>query len=195
MHFLDIYEKYLSTYRNTEVKMLEIGVSKGGSLELWRNYLGDKATIHGIDIDPKCAALVNSPNQVHIGSQDDPVFLHDVVAKMGGVDVVLDDGSHIGRHQIASFNALFPLLPEGGLYMIEDMHTSYWPGNFEGGFRRRGTAIEFIKDVIDDLHGWYHDRKLGTPARDEVYAVHVYDSIAIIEKRSKPRPGHIRVAG
>ena len=186
-HYFEIYEAHLSQYRNTTVRMLEIGVSQGGSLELWRAYLGSKATIFGVDIDEQCAGRVDAPNQVRIGSQDDPEFLKRVVAEMGGVDIVLDDGSHVAEHQIASYNALFPLLREGGLYMIEDLHTSYWR-SFSGGYRRQGAGIEFIKDIVDDMHGWYHTHSARTPSKDQVGAVHMYDSIAVIEKRAQSRP-------
>lgn len=188
LHYLPIYERHLATRRGTEFRMLEIGVYKGGSLQMWREYFGARAIICGVDIDPDCAAYADAPNRVMIGSQDDAAFLDVVVGSMGGVDVVLDDGSHIGRHQIASFNALWPRLPAGGLYIIEDTHTAYWPGHCEGGYRRPGTAVEFVKTLIDDMHHWYH----GRGGRDDVGAVHVYDSIVVIEKRTPTRPMHVK---
>ena len=93
-HYLPIYEKYFSPYRDVAPKFLEIGVSKGGSLALWRKYFGSKATIFGIDRDLACQALDGENGQVRIGSQDDPDFLKNVVSEMGGVDIILDDGSH-----------------------------------------------------------------------------------------------------
>jgi hypothetical protein len=191
LHYLDIYERHLHQYRGTDFKFLEIGVSEGGSLEVWRKYFGSEATIFGIDINADCATRVTAPNQVRIGSQDDRDFLHNVVQEMGGIDVVLDDGSHIGSHQAMSFAVLFPLLREGGSYIIEDLHTAYWPGAHRGGLKRRGSAIELVKEMIDDMHRWYHTQK--RPSHGPIGAVHVYDSIAIIEKRTAPRPGHIRV--
>ena len=186
-HYFSIYERHLNAYRNTPVRMLEIGVSQGGSLEMWRAYFGGNATIFGVDIDAKCADRVDAPNQVRIGSQDDPEFLKSVVAEMGGVDIVLDDGSHVAEHQAASYNALFPLLSDGGLYMIEDLHTSYWR-SFGGGYRRRGAGIEFLKDMVDDMHSWYHTHPARTPYRDQVGGVHMYDSIAVIDKQLQTRP-------
>lgn len=189
LHYLPVYERYLSAYRNKPFRMLEIGVFKGGSLQMWREYFGEHATMYGIDIDPKCAAYVEAPNVVRIGSQDDPKFLSSVVAEMGGVDVILDDGSHIARHQRASFIALWPLLSDGGLYIIEDMHTSYWPGFLEGGYRRRGTAIEMAKTLVDEMHHWYHTKG----GRDDIGAVCFHDSVAVIEKRRGVRPSYLKV--
>lgn len=194
-HYPAVYDRHFSKYRGSDIKMLEIGVFKGGSLELWREYFGPSATIFGVDINPDCEGFVDAPNQVRIGSQDDPVFLKSVVAEMGGVDVILDDGSHIAPHQSASFRALFPLLKSGGLYCIEDIHTAYWPGSYEGGYQRPGTAIELAKGIIDDMHSWYHARGEQWVPAAEVLAVHVYDSICVIEKGQKKRPESIRVGG
>lgn len=187
-HYPDLYDRHFAPFRDHPIGLLEIGVSEGGSLELWRSYFGASATIFGIDITQECAERVDPPNQVRIGSQDDPVFLQSVVNEMGQPDIIIDDGSHIGRHQTASFEALFPLLAEGGLYVIEDTHTAYWPGIFEGGYKRRGTAIELVKSLLDDLHGWWHNK----PAQD-VRAIHAYDSIIFIEKGERPRPSQVRV--
>lgn len=188
-HYLEIYDRHLAPFRGTRVRFLEIGVFFGGSLEIWRGFLGPEATIFGVDIDPACAGRVDPPNQVRIGSQADPDFLRGVVAEMGGVDVVLDDGSHMAKHQSASFATLFPLLSEGGLYMIEDMHTAYWPRQFRGGLRRKGTAVELVKEMIDDLHRWYHWE--SRPSHGPIRAVHAYDSLAIIEKETTARPSRV----
>jgi hypothetical protein len=109
-HYLKIYEDHLSRFRNTPFHMLEIGVAQGGSLSLWRRYFGPEALLFGIDIDDRCRQFDKRDAHVRIGSQDDPAFLRSVVSEMGGVDVVLDDGSHMASHQLTSFQVLFPLL-------------------------------------------------------------------------------------
>jgi cephalosporin hydroxylase len=191
-HYLAAYERYFAGFRGTPVRMLEIGVSGGGSLDLWRRYFGPAATIFGVDIDPACAGRVDPPNQVRIGSQADPAFLKSVVAEMGGVDIVLDDGSHIARHQLVSFQTLFPALSDGGLYVIEDLQTAYWP-DYDGGYRRAGTAIALVRRLIDDMHAWYHRKPTTTSARDEVGAIHVHDATVVIEKRRRAPPRQVRV--
>jgi hypothetical protein len=193
VHYLEIYERHFAPYRNTPVKMLEIGVFKGGSLEMWREYFGETATIFGVDINSDCAGYVTAPTQVRIGSQDDPLFLKKVILEMGTPDIVLDDGSHIGCHQRKSFDTLFPLLKPGALYVIEDLHTSYWPEPYAGGYRRETTAIGHIKQMIDDMHAWYHNSPVTTPAKTDIGAIHLYDSIVVIEKKRRQQPGHIQV--
>jgi hypothetical protein len=194
-HYLPIYEEVFAPYRATDVHLLEIGVSGGGSLELWRRYFGPEAVIYGIDINPACAERVDAPNQVRIGSQADPRFLSSVIAEMGRVDVILDDGSHVAEHQVASFAALWPRLVDGGLYLIEDLHTAYWAKTFNGGYRREGTAIEMIKELVDDMHGWYHTRGSRHAPRDELASITIFDSIAVIKKQRRPRPGKVLRGG
>ncbi len=194
LHYLDVYEKHFAQFRDTKLNFLEIGVYKGGSLEMWRSYFGPEAAIWGVDIDPQCRAYETPGTRVRIGSQDDPVFLRGVIDEMGAPDLILDDGSHVAAHQEASFRTLFPLLKDGGLYVIEDLHTSYW-GDFGGGYRVAGTGLERVKDMIDDMHAWYHSRPTSTPAKQEIAGIYVYDSIVVIEKKRKARPAFIQVPG
>jgi hypothetical protein len=190
IHYLDVYERYLGRYRNTDFRILEIGVFDGGSLEMWRRYFGAAATIVGVDINPQCAQRVHSPNIVRIGSQADRSFLEKVVADLGPFDVILDDGSHIAEHQRASLDILFPTLREGGIYIIEDTHTSYWP-DWSGGYRRRTSIIEVVKRMVDDLHGWYHNHSTQSTARDWIDSIHFHDSMIILEKARKSQPGFL----
>lgn len=183
LHYLPIYHRAFGSFVGRPVRFLEIGVLAGGSMRMWREYFGPSATIFGIDINPDCAAYGGTAGQVRIGSQDDPAFLRAVVAEMGGVDIVLDDGSHVASHQRASFDVLFPLLNDGGLYLIEDLHTSYWP-DYEGGLKREGTGIEFLKDLVDQMHRHYFSRGANRPDQMlPVESIQFFDSIAVIEKR------------
>lgn len=196
-HYFAAYEEQLGSLRGglthsdgtqRPVRLLEIGVSRGGSLELWRKYLGPSASIWGVDIDERCASLDGEFN-VRIGSQDDSAFLRAVVEEMGGIDVVLDDGSHVADHQRASFRTLFPLLSEGGVYGVEDLHTSYWRGH-GGGYRRGGTFVEVAKGLVDDMHAWYHSRgdTENLDAARTVGRITFYDSLVFITKANRGRP-------
>ncbi len=180
-HYLPIYDRLFLQYKEKAPRLLEIGVLKGGSLQLWRQYFGPRATVFGIDIDQECSAYDGEAGQVRIGSQDDPEFLRKVVAEMGGLDIVLDDGSHVSRHMQASFETLFPLLSEGGLYVVEDTHACYWR-DFEGGYRMRKSFIEFSKRIVDDLHHWYHPFEPGFSHIEQLVSVQFFDSMIVFEK-------------
>ncbi len=189
-HYIPIYERYFSSFRGQPVRFLEIGVFRGGSLKMWREYFGQDAVIYGVDNDPQCVRYNGQHGEVRIGSQDDEKFLLSVVEEMGGVDIVLDDGSHQVKHLKKSFNVLFPLLTEGGIYMAEDLHTSYWRG-YGGAYGRKSNFWGFVLERINDMHHWYHVNPLRNPAlQDMCSSIHVHDSIAVFEKKQSFRPAH-----
>ncbi len=174
--------------------MLEIGVAEGGSLTLWRRYFGHDALLFGVDIDPNCSKFDKRDAHVRIGSQNNPEFLRSVASEMGGIDVVLDDGSHVASHQRTSFQTLFPLLNDGGVYICEDLHTAYWHVEYQGGYQRGGTFIEFAKQIIDDIHADFHSRSQSIPdAHRTIHGIYFYNSVVVIEKRSQQKPATISV--
>jgi len=194
-HYIPLYERYFGPFRGKPVRFLEIGVSKGGSLQMWRQYFGPEAVIFGVDINPECAQLNGLAGQVRIGSQDDPAFLASVVEEMGGVDLILDDGSHQMAHIPVTLQALFPLLNQGGLYMIEDLHTAYWE-TFGGSYRSPQNFFStVVQDLIDDMHHWYHkDGQKRPEVSDFCPAVHVHDSIVVLEKQRVLKPSRSMIA-
>lgn len=187
-HYLPLYDRYFAPYRGRPIKFLEIGVSKGGSLQLWRGFFGDQATIFGIDIEPACAILSGEAGQVRIGSQDDQAFLKAVVAEMGGVDIVLDDGSHLQKHVRATLDILFPMLSDGGLYIVEDLQCAYW-SQWGGGYESTGNFFSTVRTIVDDMHHWYHSRGVRNVAvRDNVSGIHIHDAVVVIEKQAITAP-------
>ena len=157
-HYFDVYSRYFERYRDRPIRMLEIGVFRGGSLRMWKEYFHPDSTIVGIDIDKSCAAheIADRNVFVRIGSQADPNFLAEVHGEFGPFDIILDDGSHKTHHQIISFGALFKTaLKDGGCYMVEDMHTNYWLKHVDSP----ETFIDVSKQMVDMLHEPYFDRK------------------------------------
>jgi cephalosporin hydroxylase len=157
-HYFDIYSRYFQRYRDHPIRMLEIGVFRGGSLRMWKEYFHEDSTIVGIDIDKSCVAheIAEQNVYVRIGSQADPNFLAAVNGEFGPFDIILDDGSHKTHHQVLSFGALFrSALKDGGCYMVEDTHTNYWIKHVDSP----ETFIEVSKHMVDMLHEAYFDRK------------------------------------
>jgi hypothetical protein len=92
--------------------------------------------------------------------------------------------------QIATFEELFPAIKNGGIYLVEDLHTSYWK-EYGGGYRKAGTFIEYAKNLIDQMHAWHsHDKKrLKVDAyTKQIRGMHVYDSIIVFDKAEVPQP-------
>jgi cephalosporin hydroxylase len=166
--YLDVYQKHFAKYVGTKVRILEIGVSHGGSLQLWKEYFGENARITGIDIDNRCADYAEQAIDVVIADQSDEAQMEEVAQQFGPFDIVIDDGSHVKEHQIASFNAIWPRTK--GPYLIEDCHTGYPDIQQTGGFVSKYPwmmVIERPKRIIR-----------GNPSRemrqDEVDAFNLY---------------------
>jgi predicted O-methyltransferase YrrM len=168
-NYCEKYEKWLPFDRLEPLKILEIGVLNGKSLLTWREFYPN-ATIVGVDIDPRCTEFqnVNDNIYVEIGSQDNENFLSQVSSTYGPFDLILDDGSHMQSHIIFSFEKLFDTLKSDGVYVIEDSVTAYWP-EYEGGFRKENTSVEYCKNLIDDVNfnGEYQRNFWSAHARRE----------------------------
>jgi hypothetical protein len=189
-HYLEIYDDLLASWQGRDISFLEIGVYKGGSIAMWQGFLGPGAKLAFLDIDPACRALELPGTKVEIGDQADPEFLEAVAKSHGPFDLIVDDGGHQMDQQITSFLNLWPHLRDRGLYIVEDTHTSYWPG-FGGGYRAPGSFIEMAKSLIDRMHSWYTEDDKGFPLHPlarEIGGIRFYDSLVVIEKRLKEAP-------
>ncbi|WP_270887069.1 class I SAM-dependent methyltransferase [Pedococcus sp. 5OH_020] len=184
------YEERLKHLRDKEFTLLEIGIggfkkerSGGKSLRMWRDYF-PRATIVGLDIIDK-SYVASERIEVYTGSQTDPELLQRIADEHPDLKVVVDDGSHVPEHVRTTFAVLFPLLPPGGIYAIEDTQTSYWPdwgGQVDP--KARGTSMDLVKDLVDGLN--YEEFLLEgyepTYTDRTVRAVHCWHNLVIIEK-------------
>ena len=186
-HYFPLYERHLAAWRGRSLTFLEIGVARGGSLQMWRRYFGPFATIVGLDIDPRCREHEEDGVSVRIGDQSDTLFLDSVVDEFGAPDVVLDDGSHKMDDLWATFEHLYPKVSKNGVYLVEDLHTAYWP-DFGGGLDAPASFINRAKGLIDRLNA---DHSRGALEPDaftrETFAISFYDSMAVFEKGGAPR--------
>jgi cephalosporin hydroxylase len=192
MHYFDIYHRHFQHLRGQAFTMVEFGVYHGGSLQMWKNYFGDQVKIIGVDINPACASLNEEQIHIEIGDQEDRKFLQTLRDRYGPLDLIIDDGGHTMGQQIATFEELYPAVSEDGIYLVEDLLTSYRL-NFNAGYRRPNTFIEYSKKLIDQLNA-YHSQEPDKFAVDDftrtTYAMHYYDSILVIEKSPKTEPFH-----
>jgi hypothetical protein len=186
------YARHLAPYRRKRVKLLEIGIGGynadpklgGGSLRMWRTYF-PKGRIYGLDIEDK------SPHEerrikIFRGSQADTDFLGEMVEKTGPLDIIIDDGSHRCDHVITSFEFLFPRMAERGVYVIEDVQTSYWKalGGSDDDPDRPDTTMGYFKRFI---HGVNYEERPSWAAEPSFYdknilGISFYHNLIIIEK-------------
>jgi hypothetical protein len=187
VHYFSVYDAHLAPWRDRAPRVLEIGVYQGGSLDLWEHYLGPSAVLVGIDVDEAAVRMSDPRRTIALGDQADPDFLRSVVAEHGPFDVIIDDGGHTMEQQIVSIETLFPLLRDGGVYLVEDTHTSYWESH-GGGLHREGSFIEWVKDRLDDLHAYHRSEPVDPVWTDHVAAVHCYDSVVVLDKEPRFAP-------
>ena len=189
-NYFEIYERHFARFRGTDVHVVEVGVRHGGSLRLWKHYFGPSANIVGVDINPHCKALEEERVAVFIGDQADRTFLRELAARLPRIDILIDDGGHMMAQQIHTFEELFPYITPNGIYLCEDLHTSYMP--WAGGwYRRRGTFVEYSKTLIDQLNAWHVDSQSQPRVNDftrSAHSLHYYDSVLVIEKRPMSEP-------
>lgn len=205
--YLRVYEAVLAPYRDAPIRLLEIGVQNGGSLEVWAKMFPNAQTIVGCDIDTRCATLSFDDPRIHLvvadaNSQEGYTAIQQISRSF---DIVIDDGSHQSADIIASFARYFPLVADGGLYIAEDLHCSYWP-EFGGDLGRGKTAIEMFKRLVDvvNVDHWRHRVSASEFLRpilsdvpsssglskDDLHAiacVRFYDSLCILEKSQSAR--------
>jgi SAM-dependent methyltransferase len=203
----DKWEQYLAIYQGEmerfiaagkPVRLLEIGVQNGGSLEVWSKFLPHGSAIVGIDIDPAAGALSFAGNvQAFVADVNDVEKVEDCIGT-APFDIIIDDGSHTSSDIISTFKCLFSKLAPGGKYFAEDLHCSYWKSH-EGGLRLRSSSIEYFKDIVDALNADHFEsnESLSAEAKSEILdlsrqiaRITFYDSVVVIEKliAEKQRP-------
>jgi len=201
------YDRHFSRFRGKDVSILEIGIANGGGLQMWKNYLGDKSRIYGIDIRPSCM-FEESQITCFLGDQQDVKFLDSVMSKIGELDMVCDDGGHSMEQQINSFIKIWPYVKPGGVYLVEDLITSYHPNNKYGSENRDNSFISVVKNMIDEVNRPWVEKEyeglfgcVGFPAAAEKASIHAYSSQVFIEKlpslenRCKGWPGEVHQVG
>lgn len=154
------YGDYLGMIADKEGGMMEIGVQNKNSIRIWLE-LFPKLYIYGLDIDDEITEKTDK-YEIIKADQSKEEDLENVIAKIHHpLWLIMDDGSHVPEHQLLSFNRLFPLLQQGGVYIIEDIECSYWRnGSLYGnsmsyGYKHANSLIEIFKDVIDDVNREY----------------------------------------
>ena len=186
-HYFDVYTRELGEFRDRPVRFLEIGIFKGGSIPMWQGFFAPGSHLVFADIDPACRDFALPGTHVEIGDQADPDFLEHLGKTHGPFDLILDDGGHMMHQQTASLFGLWRHLADRGRYLVEDTHTSYWPG-FGGGLNAPNSFIELSKMLVDAMHSWYTDDDEAFPFNPmavELDGVRFYDSIVVLEKRVK----------
>jgi len=148
--YLDKYNQLFKPYSDSVVSLLEIGIQNGGSLDVWVNYFRNASVILGCDINQNCADLQFASQKIKlvIGDIQQPATQQAILSLAPSLDIVIDDGSHTSADIIQTFCALFAHVKDGGLYVVEDLHCSYWQ-DYGGGLYHPHSSYAFFKALID----------------------------------------------
>lgn len=199
-NYIPLYERFFRPLRKQVKSILEIGIggyddpkSGGESLRIWKYYFMH-AQVFGLDIYEK-----SFPKEARIhtfqGSQTDAEILSTIHGKAGDFDIIIDDGSHRSPHVIESFGLLFPMLKEGGLYVVEDTQTSYWP-QYEGAgieSNESSTTSNFFKQLTDGLnHAEFLIPDYKPTITDlQITGIYFAHNIIVVEKGANNQPSNL----
>jgi hypothetical protein len=173
-HYFDIYDRHLARFRGAPVTLVEIGVAGGGSLGMWREYLGTQAQIVGVDIDPACKRFEQPGVEVTIGDQGSAGFWDSFLRTHERIDIVIDDGGHLPEQQVVTLESLLPRIAPGGVFICEDIHGPFQPFHaYVDGLTRPLSEIGFAGESYP-----------AGPLQRQVASVHRYPLLTVIEKAS-----------
>jgi len=159
--YLTYYDQVFLGIRNNSIKLLEIGVQNGGSLETWAKYFQNATKIVGCDIDEKCGVLKFDDERIlMVVGEVNSVKILTELNKLGPWDVIIDDGSHRSEDILVGFLNYFPLLKSGGIYVIEDTHAVYQ--RTETGIKASWNVFSLFKDLTDiiNFQFWSHEESI-----------------------------------
>lgn len=201
--YFDIYDKALAPYRKNNINLLEIGVQNGGSLEIWDEYFPEALKIMGCDINNDCEKLTYNSSKIKVLVENvntDKAFNQITEYFDSGIDILIDDGSHDSGDIIKTFAKYFDCISEGGVFIAEDLHCSYWH-DYKGGLYYPMSAIAFFKKLADCINHehWgvlksreefleefssHYSIALPDAILQQIHSVSFYNSVCIVEKKS-----------
>ena len=201
--YLPVYDRIFSPYKDTPMKLLEIGVQNGGSLEVWSGYFSSAKLIVGCDINPLCRNLVYDDERISVVVSDvnSRNAFSEITAHSNAYDIIIDDGSHLSDDIIRTFIIYFQILSPGGIYVVEDTHTMYWD-DYQGGILKQTTANSLFKLFVDlvNYEHWKEDLSIqnlfatffprkGTPpflTEGWIEGIEFYNSMVVVRKSTQP---------
>ena len=203
--YFNEYERIFDNYRDSPIRLLEIGIQNGGSLEIWSKYFPHAQKLVGCDINPDCALLSYEDPRIAVvvGDANSDAAQVKILGYAQAYDVIIDDGSHRSSDVVKSFSRYFPYLADGGVFVAEDLHCSYWQ-EFEGGLFDPFSSMTFFKrlaDVMNQEHwgieknrtdilsGFFskYGFQIDEEALQHVHSVEFLNSMCVIRKAKPER--------
>ena len=197
------YESLLRDVRDSDVRLLEIGVQNGGSLQIWSKFFENGRCFIGCDIDPRCKQLIFSDPRISVLVNDAgaPITRTQTMRVCGQFDIIIDDGSHKSRDIIRAFLSFFPTLSSRGIFVVEDMACSFWH-EYEGGLDCDTSSLAFFKEVANAINREHWQKEASIESRferfiraynldfdagvfREIQSIEILNSMVVIRKGGK----------
>ena len=198
--YLDTYEQKLSVLKKSPIKLFEIGVLNGGSLQIFSQYFENAELILGCDIDKNCQKLKYTENNIKliVGDVNSDEISNQII-KNGDFDIIIDDGSHTSKDIVTSFCKYFKHLKYDGIYIVEDLHASYQKEH-GGGLFYPISSMNFFKKLVDiiNFEHWGIKKEKNFILRtfkqnyqinmdsinfDEIHSIEFINSLCFIKKK------------
>lgn len=173
-NYFEIYDELFQKYKGKKITFVEIGVTNGGSLMMWREYFKE-ANIIGIDFNPSAKKWEEHGFKIFIGDQSDPKFWRDFFSKVGKIDILIDDGGHTNQQQISTFHSCYENINDNGIILFEDTHCSYLK---EFGNPSKYSFINFCYYLVDIMNKKIIHQKIP-PYLKRIYKIEFYQSIVV----------------
>ena len=191
--YFDVYETHLAKFRDTSPSVVEVGICRGGSAEMWQKYFGEGSTIVGIDIDENVKQYATPGCEQVMGNQGDPAFWEEFWKTHEDVDILIDDGGHYMEQQIVTLQQCWSHVNPGGVLIVEDTHTSYM-ASYGGSLRNPRTFQEYAKYLTDVLNSnfWegldrHPDNLMLAEFFKDLSGMAFYDSMVVFVKNGHPK--------
>jgi hypothetical protein len=198
--YLKEYDEKFQPYQDKKLRILEIGIQNGGSLEIYADYFPNAQIILGCDINENCKNLTYSEQNIQVivgDATQNSTF--EQIQPHGKFDIIIEDGSHTSPDIVKTFCKYFNELNEGGLFVIEDLHCSYWNG-FTGGIFHPLSSISFFKRLVDiiNFEHWGIEKQrswllkifalnygvdLDTLELESIHSIEFVNSVCFIKKK------------
>jgi hypothetical protein len=179
-HYFEIYHRHFQKFVGRDVSIAEVGVFSGGSLDMWKEYFGPRASVYGVDIEPACKAYEDERTRIFIGDQADRSFWRVFREQVPELDILVDDGGHLPEQQIVTLEEILPHLRPGGVYMCEDIHGA--DNRFAAYVAGLANTLHAVKppDPPDGVL-----TAVTVPFQRDIHSIHVYPFVTVIEKRQR----------
>lgn len=194
--YFDVYETHFAQYVGKSPHVVEVGVWKGGSIQMWERYFGEGSRIHGIDINPNIKGFLphmRGDTKLTVGDQESREFWKKFLTEVTDIDIFIEDGGHSMQQQIVTFEEVFPALKVGGVYLCEDTHTSYEEVGGDQGYLNPKSFMEYAKSMADYVNNGHIRSGLGRSNMmkfdelcKDLTSIHFYDSQVVFIKNGKP---------